>query len=617
MARTKQRPRTAVVVGAGAGGIATAARLAKAGYQVTVVEKNDFVGGRCSLLHSSPSQPKPRSKSAATSVRNQYRFDQGPSLLLLPKLFRETFYDLDTSLEAEGVDLLRCPENYQIFFHDGVVFKPCTDLASMKEQIEHYEGKGGFESYLAWMAESHRHYELSVEHVLHKNYDSIRTVLTPFFAKMALKLHPFESIWSRACRYFKTDRLRRVFTFATMYMGMSPFDAPSTYSLLQYTEAAEGIWYPRGGFQTLLSRLVDVGLRLGVNYMLSTPVRSVLTTQDGRTATGVLLESGETILADTVVVNADLVYAYSNLFPGSGSEGEATKFTTAGRDVASYAKTLRKRDASCSSISFYWSLSRKVPELGVHNIFLANEYKESFDAIFKKQTLPDDPSFYVNVPSRIDPSAAPEGCDAVIVLVPVGHLLRTKGKEGEVTDAEQDWPEVVTRARAAVLATINARTGCAPPLEDAIIDEMVNTPYTWEDKFNLDKGAILGLSHNFFNVLCFRPTVRAKGLKNAYFVGASTYPGTGVPIVLAGAKITTEEILKDAGIEAPWKGKEPAVQDQGVPQERAGPLDKLRAMTFTDEIVLAVLAVMVALATLVLFRGSGGTLEAHQMLKDW
>ncbi|ROW10211.1 hypothetical protein VMCG_02055 [Cytospora schulzeri] len=584
-------PRTAIVIGAGTGGIATAARLAKAGYEVTVVEKNDFTGGRCSLLYSSPSSPQ-STKGGKPNPRSQYRFDQGPSLLLLPNLFRETFHDLDTSLEAEGVDLLRCPVNYQIFFHDGAVFKPTTDLALMKRQIEHYEGKEGFERYLAWMAESHRHYELSVEHVLHKNNDNIMTVLTPFFARMALKLHPFESIWSRASRYFKTERLRRVFTFATMYMGMSPFEAPSTYSLLQYTEAAEGIWYPKGGFQTVLARLVEVGVRLGVTYRLSAPVKRILTTPDGKTAAGVELESGETLKADTVVVNADLVYAYSHLFPSASPDQSITQVAAA-KAAAGYAKSLRKRDASCSSVSFYWSLSRKIPELGVHNIFLADEYKESFDSIFKRQTLPNDPSFYVNVPSRIDSTAAPEGCDAVIVLVPVGHLLRSKGNEEEVSIEEQDWPALVARAREAVLRTISARTGCES-LEKYIIDEMYNTPYTWEEKFNLDKGAILGLSHNFSNVLCFRPSVRANGLKNAYFVGASTYPGTGVPIVLAGAKITTEEILSDAGVEAPWAKNEPVVQDKGVPQNgRVGPLDRVKSNTALDKLwVLVVLVVL-------------------------
>lgn len=577
IASKQPHARTAIVIGAGAGGIATASRLAKAGYQVTVVEKNDFIGGRCSLLHSSPAQqPSGASNKPGPGRGQQYRFDQGPSLLLLPNLFREAFHDLDTSLEAEGVDLLRCPVNYQIFFHDGGVFRASTDLADMKRQIEYYEGKGGFERYLAWMAESHRHYELSVEHVLHKNLDSIATVLTPFFARMALQLHPFESIWSRAGRYFRTERLRRVFTFATMYMGMSPFDAPSTYSLLQYTEAAEGIWYPRGGFQTVLARLADVGVRLGVIYRLSAPVKRILTTPDGKAAAGVELESGESLRADTVVVNADLVYAYSSLFPeASPSHGIAQ--AAVAKAMAGYSKLLRKRDASCSSISFYWSLSRTVPELGVHNIFLAEEYKESFDSIFKRQTLPGDPSFYVNVPSRIDPSAAPEGCDAVIVLVPVGHLLRSRGNESEESAEEEDWPALVARAREAVLRTVSARAGCGP-LGEYIVDEMCNTPYTWEDKFNLDRGSILGLSHNFSNVLCFRPSVRAKGLRNAYFVGASTYPGTGVPIVLAGAKITAEAILKDAGVEAPWARKEPVVQDKGVPQDgRADPLDTMES----------------------------------------
>lgn len=599
--------KTAVVIGAGTGGIATAARLAKAGYRVTVLEKNDFVGGRCSLMYSQDQQ------------QQRYRFDQGPSLLLLPNLFRETFHDLDTSLEAEGVDLLRCPINYQIFFHDGVVFKPTTDLAEMKKQIERYEGKDGFESYLAWMAESHRHYELSVDHVLHQNHDSITTVATPTFARLVLKFHPFESIYSRASRYFRTDRLRRVFTFATMYMGMSPFDAPSTYSLLQYTEAAEGIWYPRGGFQTVLARLVDVGARLGVDYRLSCPVKQVLTSPDGGTATGVLLENGETILADTVVVNADLVYAYSNLLPGSIPKSPSEPASRVENEkAAAYAKSLRQRDASCSSISFYWALDRKIPELNVHNIFLADQYKESFDAIFKRQTLPDDPSFYVNVPSRIDPSAAPEGCDAVIVLVPVGHLLRSRGNEAEIptSQSEQDWDSVVARARSAVIETITARTGVSPGWEKSIVHELVNTPRTWEDKFNLDKGAILGLSHNFFNVLCFRPTIRAQGVRNAYFVGASTYPGTGVPIVLAGAKITTEEILKDAGVVAPWKGKEPCVQDRGVPQGRGTrALDVVRRRTFVDEIAWVVVLLLGALAAWAYLRaddrGSG------RLVKDW
>ncbi|KAH6697530.1 phytoene dehydrogenase [Plectosphaerella plurivora] len=516
--------RSAIVIGAGAGGVATAARLAKSGFDVTVVEKNSFTGGRCSLIH-----------------HEGFRFDQGPSLFLLPQLFQETFRDLGTTMEGAGVDLLRCQgTNYNIWFHDGELFRHSSDLAVMKEEIERWEGKAGFARYLQWLREAHSHYEVSVSDVLHRNFTALVELARPDFLRHVITLHPLESIWSRASRYFWTERLRRVFTFATMYMGMSPFDAPATYSLLQYTEYAEGIWYPKGGFHKVIEALVKVGESLGVQYRLNTGVSRVLTSEDDSKATGVLLENGETLTADVVVVNADLVYAYSNLLPKTPS-------------IKKYSRSLQKKEASCSSISFYWSVNRKFPELQTHNIFLAEEYRDSFDSIFKRHSLPTDPSFYVNVPSRVDPTAAPEGCESIIVLVPVGHLQQSKGgiQTSGLPTSETDWKIIVDRARAAVLATISSRTGCAS-IRDHITNEIVNTPLTWEDKFNLDKGAILGLSHSVPNVLAFRPRTRAEGLKNAYFVGASTHPGTGVPIVLAGAKITTEQILEDQRVGIPW-----------------------------------------------------------------
>ncbi|KAH6646894.1 hypothetical protein BKA67DRAFT_639024 [Truncatella angustata] len=545
----KPRQRTAIVIGAGAGGIATSARLAKAGFDVTVLEKNSFTGGRCSLIH-----------------HEGYRFDQGPSLLLLPKLFRETFYDLDTSLEAEGVELMQCPSNYNVWFADGESFELSTDLVRMKKQIERWEGKDGFQRYLKWLEEAHQHYELSVSDVLHKNFTRWWDLCNPHFVRSGIKLHPLHSIWNRASKYFWSERLRRVFTFATMYMGMSPFDAPATYSLLQYTELAEGIWYPKGGFHAVLQALVDVSERFGVKYRLNTPVKQVLTLPDGKTATGVLLESGERLDADIVVVNADLVYAYSNLFPQTPS-------------MEKFSESLRQRDGSCSSISFYWSLNKKIPQLNTHNIFLADEYRESFDSIFARQELPTEPSFYLNVPSRMDSDAAPDGCDAVIALVPTGHLYQSRGflKEDAGIPRDHDWKQLVERARRSVLSTVSARTGCED-IGACITNEIVNDPFTWESKFNLDKGSILGLSHSFFNVLKFRPSTRAQGYKNAYFVGASTHPGTGVPIVLAGAKITTEQILADLGLPTPWETHPAQLEDQGVPQTKStNKLDKLHA----------------------------------------
>ena len=163
-------------------------------------------------------------------------------------MFEEFFRELGTSMSAEGIKLHKCKPNYTIWFDDGESFELSSDLASMKREIEKWEGKAGFLRFLDFLKESHKHYEESVIHVLHKNFSSFFSLLRPKFLANILALHPFESIYHRASKYFWTERLRRVFTFGSMYMGMSPYEAPGTYSLLQYTELTEGIWYPEGGF---------------------------------------------------------------------------------------------------------------------------------------------------------------------------------------------------------------------------------------------------------------------------------------------------------------------------------------------------------------------------------
>ena len=503
----------------------------------------------------------------SSNADRHQRFDQGPSLLLLPHLFRETFNDLDTFLEAEGVELIKCHPKNNLWFSYGESFELSTDVSRMKEEVEKWEGKDGFERYLGFLQEAHRHYELSVTHVLKKNYTSLLSMARPSFLCHLLSLHPFESIYSRASKYFWTERLRRVFTFGSMYMGMSPFDAPGTYSLLQYTELAEGIWYPKGGFHSVIAALVRVGERYGVTYRLSTSVSSIQLSPNSRRATGVVLDSGEAISADVVVINADLVYAYNNLLPHS-----------------SKATSLQKRPASCSSISFYWAMDRTIPELTTHNIFLADHYRESFDDIFKKQLIPSQPSFYVNVPSRIDPAAAPVGKDAIVVLVPVGHLLDEKEGSGIKVESKQDWETMVNKARETVFSTIEARTG-AQNLQGALVKEIANTPQSWKDVFNLDKGAILGLSHSFFNVLCFRPSTRHSSIDRLHFVGASTHPGTGVPIVLAGSKLTSEQVLDAFGMEKPW-------DRSGKGMMEVKEIDKMHVLPMLSNVHIALLMLL-------------------------
>ncbi len=454
----------------------------------------------------------------------------------------------------------------------------------MKEEIERFEGKDGFERYLGFLQESHRHYEISVVHVLKKNFYSLLSMLRLDFLSHLVELHPFESIYSRASKYFWTERLRRVFTFASMYMGMSPFDAPGTYSLLQYTELAEGIWYPIGGFHKVIEALINIGERSGVTYMFDAPISHIQLSESGTHATGVVFQDAtkEPLSADIVICNADLTYAYNSLLPST-----------------SFATSLLSRQASCSSISFYWALDKQFPELTAHNIFLAEDYKESFDSIFKKHLIPDQPSFYVNVPSRVDPSAAPKGCDAIVVLVPVGHLQDSatdahNGTAGSSSSSpnssRQNWTEMVAIARTTILRTIESRLKIS--LANHIIEEVINTPPSWKSAFNLDRGAILGLSHSFFNVLSFRPKTKHRSIEDLFFVGASTHPGTGVPIVLAGAKLVSEQVLGElrgkgriAGVgegrdgeegrEMVWDGMVGKAKDREDKDEKGGQMSEL------------------------------------------
>ncbi|KAL5366611.1 hypothetical protein BJX96DRAFT_170079 [Aspergillus floccosus] len=461
------------IIGAGAGGLATAARLAQEGYAVKVIERHGYVGGRCSIISQNGYN------SALTKGHHSKR----------------------------KLDLLKCESNCCIWFPDCDMVELSTDLSQLKREIQRYEGEGSFPRPCAFLEEAGRYYHLCSAYVLHKSFPSIFSVLR--ILRPLMQMRPWSNVYGCASRYFRSEKFRRVLAFASMYMGMNPYQAPGTYTIVRYSETVDGIWYPRGGFS---STIADIATRLGVEYQFDTPVE-----KDVRLATG------EELYADVTVVNADLVYAHRKFLPPS-----------------SRASSLSRCETSCSSISFFWAFNEVLPNLRPHNIFLAKDYKESFDAIFDKHSIPDDPSFYVNVPSRVDPTAAPPSKEAIVVLVPVGSLTDSTR---DTTDSTY-WHNAIKQVKRHVLETIEHRTGMKD-LGFKIVHERIETPLTWQEKYNLDCCAILGLSHSFSNVLSFRPKNKHPSISNLYFVGASTHPGTGVPICLAGAKRVATEILDD------------------------------------------------------------------------
>jgi phytoene desaturase len=306
-----------------------------------------------------------------------------------------------------------------------------------------------------------------------------------------------------------------------MYLGLSPYQAPAVYALLPYTELAEdGLWYPRGGMYELVEALVRLARDLGVKINLSSPVEEI--TVAGDRARGVRV-NGEELKADAVLANADLPYVYRSLLPSSAANGD-------------FRWKLRKRDRllyTASAFMLYLGLDRKLAHMSHHNVYLSARYKENFEQIFDERRLPDDPSFYTNVPSRTNEDAAPAGMEALYVLVPTPHL-----------NENVDWSRESTPFKERIYDLLEKKAGIEG-IRARVVYEKIKTPLNWLTDYNLEEGAAFGLGHGIFQVGYFRPPIASKTVRNVYFVGASTRPGTGVPLVTIGAKLAAERIGRD------------------------------------------------------------------------
>ncbi len=496
---------TALVIGAGIGGIAVAARLARAGYAVQVFEKNKAAGGRCNQI-----------------VRDGHRFDIGATLLLMPEIFAETYAALGERM-SDHLDLRRVDPTYNIRFADGTELALTNDLNSMQHLLEAIE-PGSFGAMLRYLVEGHDAYHLALPRLVGRNFLNLGEYFSPRNLPLLVKLKPLVKHYDNVSRYFRDPHLRAAFSFQNMYLGLSPFDAPATYTLLQYTELADGVWFPVGGLYRVIKSLVAIAETHGVRFRYHAPVKQI--DIEGSRATGVTLEDGERVAADIIIADADLPYVYARLLPDDRAE----------------ARRLERLKYTCSAIMFYWGVDTIYPQLATHNIFLAGDYRGSFDRIFKDHTLPDEPSIYVHAPARIDPSAAPEHQDTLMALVPVGHLNAATG---------QDWPALQSRAREAVFRRLASDAGIHD-LERRLKFEVSLTPLNWSGMYNLAKGAAFGLSHNFSQVGYLRPHNRHRRYHNLYFVGSSTHPGAGLPMALISARLVYERILREINGADSW-----------------------------------------------------------------
>jgi phytoene desaturase len=489
--------KSVIVVGAGVGGIAASIALTKQGFQVRVFEKNSNPGGRCGHF-----------------FRDGHRFDLGATLLLMPSIYREVFEYLEMNFE-ECLDLTRLEDIYTIYFSGDRKLAFSQDENRMKEQLEGFES-GSYEKYQTYIRTGYNYYRIALTKLLGRNYYKFTDFVNLPNLIRLLKLKTYIRHSSYVKRFFKHPELQQAFSFQNIYVGQSVYQAPAFFSMLSAVELTEGTLFPAGGMYSIIEKLFETAKTSGVEFNFNRTVEKVITNNEF--VKGIQLSDGSTELADIVLVNADLPNAYRVLLPDRRK-----------------AKRLVNKKYSCSAFVFHWGLDKVYSQLGHHSIFLSEEYTSNLKKIFREKALSSNPSFYVHAPARTDKTAAPPGMDTISVIVPVGHISEKHA---------QPWEEFRVMARKSIIQKL-VRFGL-DDIEDHIKFEVCYNPLTWENNYRVEKGGVFGsLSHAVFQMGYFRPPNRDRKYRNLYFVGGSTHPGNGVPLVLLSAKLTSERILKE------------------------------------------------------------------------
>ena len=492
------KTKTVIVIGAGIGGITAATHLAKQGLHVTVIEKNACPGGRCDRLS-----------------RDGHHFDTGPTLLVMPLLYESEFAALGTPMH-EMLDLQRIDPTYHLVFDDSSQLALTSDMKSLQEQLERFE-PDSFQGFLRYLNEGHRHYHLGIEKLVHPDFRKPTDFFKLGNITLIHQVKPLVKHYANMSTYFDDPRLKAAFTFQDVYMGLSPFEAPATFSMMPYTELAHGVWYPKGGMYQVVEALMSLAREAGVEFVFNATAERI--DVNGKRTRGVVVD-GQRLDADVVLANADLPYVYQNLLPQDG-----------------YVKKLERKRYSCSVISFFWGLDKPYESLPPHTLFLANDYRENFDSIIRDLSLPANPSLYIHAPARLDPSMAPQGQDTLIGIVPVGHMS---------ANGEQDWGTLRDQARGHIFRRL--RTLGIYDLDEHIKFEVNFTPLSWRKRYNLVKGSTHGLCHNLSQLGYFRPDFQHPKYHNLYFVGASTRPGTGMPTAMVSGRQAAQRIMDGLNI---------------------------------------------------------------------
>ncbi len=484
-----------IIIGSGLGGLATALRLSSLGYKVTILEKAATPGGRLNIIE-----------------KDGYRFDMGPSFMSMTYELEELFKSVN---EAQTVELAELDPLYQVFFQGQEkprqIWKSLDSLAYEFADIEP-NLKQKAEKYLKRAGEFFHDTEAPV---IRSNFDSKLTYLMKL-ARLPLKHVPYlyKTIWSEVEKTFSSEEVRIIFSLVAFFLGSTPFKTPAIYSLLNYTEMKHnGYWRVKGGMYSLVKSILPLLEKRGVQIHYNTEIVAV-NKSEGRIVSCVDA-TGKVWNADIFISNAD-----------------AASFRGAILGKKEYSgKKLDAMHWTLAPFTMYLGVKGKINNLELHNYFLGSNFRSYADTIFTSTESPDHPYYYVNALSKTEPDTAPEGCESLFVLCPVPDLRY-----------KSDWSDKEKLAER-IISDLSSRINY--DIANNLEVKIVLTPKDWEKAFNLYRGSGLGLAHDIFQVGAFRPKNKDEEFNNLYYVGASTTPGTGLPMVIISSKLVTERVIKD------------------------------------------------------------------------
>ncbi len=484
-----------VVVGAGLAGLSATLRLVAAGRRVTVVERAPGPGGRAGLL-------------TRTTSEGTYRFDTGPTVLTMPDLIEDCLAAVGESL-TDWLDLRPVSPLYRARYADGSSLDVHADTDRMAAEIERVIGgaeAAGFRRYVQFVSALYRH---EMRTFIDRNTDSPLDLLTGDLARL-VALGAFRRLSTKVGQYLHDPRTQRLYSFQSMYAGMSPYRALAVYAVISYMDSVAGVYFPRGGLHAVPVALAGAAERHGARFRYGTTVSRI--ELRGRRAVAVHTENGERIAADAVVLTPDLPVAWRDLLGRTPPQ-------------------VRRLRYSPSCFLLLAGSRQHFPQLAHHTIDFGQAWGEVFDELAAGRPM-SDPSFLVTTPTRSDPDLAPPGRAIYSVLFPTPHLAPRRGGH------PLDWSRIAPAYREHVLRTLEDRG--YPGFAEGIETEHVTTPHDWAAS-GLAAGTPFAAAHTLTQTGPFRPG-NLWG-ENVVFAGSGTRPGVGVPMVLVSGRLAAERIL--------------------------------------------------------------------------